>query len=376
MVDKSEEIFLLNDQHVTSMPERPMRLGLFGKTLEDALQTLLEKHPEVIPGKQIAPGSEEPPKFFLLRREMPVSGWSLDHLFVDQRGVLTLVEAKLIQNPESRRDVIGQIIEYAANAIELWAHGKLRQYATAYYGDRGSDLDSAMRESFGDDLDVDGFWAQVDENLADGKLRLIIASDQIRNEVRRMIEYLNTEMHRVEVLGLELKCYGHDDASMVLVPRIIGQTQASIDRRTITEKPVRWTKERLAENIEAMPEGILKQRIKRVFDWAVTHNRLSESSSKNFSLGIGMRDGGQGFLWVYRDGTGYVGLTKNRFGGNEEIGKTLLAAFVKLGLLSGDKSYEQIRDGRYFAKPLDQLDQASFDAVLDVLDKYTGKKNQ
>ena len=74
-----------------------------------------------------------------------------------------------------------------------------------------------------------------------------------------MIEYLNAEMHRVEVLGLELKCYGRDDGSLVLVPRIIGQTQVSIDRRTSGEKPVRWTKERLAENIENMPEGILDE---------------------------------------------------------------------------------------------------------------------
>ena len=135
-----------------------MRQGLFGKTLEDALQTLLEKHPEIIPGKQIDPGADDPPRFFLLRREMPVSGWSLDHLFVDQRGILTLVEAKLIQNPESRRDVIGQIIEYAANAMELWAHGKLRQicYHILYRVWKG--LDSALRENFGEDLDVDGFW--------------------------------------------------------------------------------------------------------------------------------------------------------------------------------------------------------------------------
>ena len=356
---------------MVSMPERPMRQGLFGKTLEDALQTLLERHPEIIPGKQIDPGAEEPPRFFLLRREMPVSGWSLDHLFVDQRGVLTLVEAKLIQNPESRRDVIGQIIEYAANAMELWAHGKLRQYATIYYADRGRDLDAALREKFGEDLDVDVFWAQVDENLTDGRLRLIIAGDQIRNEVRRMIEYLNAEMHRVEVLGLELKCYGKDDGSLILVPRIIGQTQVSIDRRSSIEKPVRWTKERLAENIESMPEGILKQRIRRIYDWAIAHNTLSEGSSKNFSLGVRTLDESHGFFWVSQDGSGYVGLSRNRFKGNEEIGRGLLSSLSAIGLLPSDKSYEEIRDGRNFAIRLDNLDESDFETLLDVLGKYT-----
>jgi hypothetical protein len=83
-----------------------MREGLIGKTLEGALQTFLEKYPQIIPGKQIDPSTEDPPRFILLRREMPIGGWSLDHLYVDQRGILTLVETKLFQNPESRREVI------------------------------------------------------------------------------------------------------------------------------------------------------------------------------------------------------------------------------------------------------------------------------
>jgi hypothetical protein len=59
-----------------------MRVGLFGKTLEDALQTLLERCHQVIPGKQIDAASVDSPRFVLLRREMPIGAWSLDHLFV------------------------------------------------------------------------------------------------------------------------------------------------------------------------------------------------------------------------------------------------------------------------------------------------------
>jgi hypothetical protein len=84
----------------------------------------------------------------------------------------------------------------------------------------------------GDDPDIEEFWSSVEKNLDEGRLRLIIASDTIRPEVRRMIEYLNTEMQHVDVLGLELKCFGSNEYSVVLVPRIIGQTQAAIDRRS------------------------------------------------------------------------------------------------------------------------------------------------
>lgn len=110
MANSSDEIFHLNGDQLIPMPSRSMREGLLGKSLEDALQTFLEKYPQIIPGKQIDPVTGDPPHFVLLRREMPVGGWSLDHLYVDQRAILTLVETKLFQNPESRREVIGQII--------------------------------------------------------------------------------------------------------------------------------------------------------------------------------------------------------------------------------------------------------------------------
>jgi len=86
MLNRFDEVFHFNGDKLTSMPFRSMRAGLLGKTLEDALQTFFEKYPQIIPGKQIDPVSEDPPHFVLLRREMPVGGWSLDHLFVDQKG--------------------------------------------------------------------------------------------------------------------------------------------------------------------------------------------------------------------------------------------------------------------------------------------------
>src|SRR5690606_38614044 len=106
----TDEIFLLEDGRAHELPVRTMRQGILGGNLEDALQLLLERFPQVIPGRQIDPGAEDPPRFVLLRREAPLGAWSLDHLLVDQAGVLTLLECKLAQNAESRRDVIGQII--------------------------------------------------------------------------------------------------------------------------------------------------------------------------------------------------------------------------------------------------------------------------
>jgi len=203
-------------RHESHKARYTTRQALLGQTLEGALQTLLQDNPELIPGKQIDPSSEDPPRFVLLRREMPVASWSLDHLYVDQRGILTLVETKLAQNPEARRDVIGQIIEYAANAAQEWGGGKARQAAVQFQAERGRDFDDLLRREFGEDLDPDAFWSLVEANLEQGLIRLIIAADELRPEVRLMIEYLNWQMQNTRVLRLELACYGNDTDELVL----------------------------------------------------------------------------------------------------------------------------------------------------------------
>jgi len=371
MSNKPEEIFLLDNTNLVPMSERTMREGLFGKTLEDSFQALLEKHPEVIPGKQISPGSEDPPRFLLLRREMPVNGWSLDHLFVDQHGMLTLVEAKLKENAESRRAVIGQIIEYASNAKKEWANGVVRQSATAFYLDRGRDIDEALREHISDDLDIDEFWNRVDLNLREGRIRLIIAGDEIRVEVRRMIEYLNDRMPEVNVLGLEIKCYGESEATLVMVPRIVGQTQASIDRSAAVGKLVRWTEPRLTQYLDEMSDGALSKRIRKILNWAIACDVLEERKSSSFVFGIRNKSD-QIFFDVRGHGEGHVGISGKIFPHDENAGRGLLSSLGKIGLLRTDKAFEEIKYGRDFATTLDNLDEDSFNELFNILDQYAG----
>ncbi len=70
---------------------------------EDLLQQLLATHPSLIAGDAVDPTN--PRRWLLIAREQAVPGeeggagrWSLDHLFVDQDGVPTLVEVKRASN--------------------------------------------------------------------------------------------------------------------------------------------------------------------------------------------------------------------------------------------------------------------------------------
>ena len=112
-------IYLLNEQsELTAMEESAYES-------EKIIQRLLGNHPDLLAGDQI--DSREPRRWLLVTREMGVPGeedganrWSLDHLFLDQDAVPTLVEVKRSTDTRIRREVVGQMLDYAANAVAYW----------------------------------------------------------------------------------------------------------------------------------------------------------------------------------------------------------------------------------------------------------------
>jgi hypothetical protein len=70
---------------------------------------------------------EKPRKWLLVSREAALPSeengsdrWSVDHLFLDQDAVPTLVEVKRSSDTRIRREVVGQMLDYAANAVVYW----------------------------------------------------------------------------------------------------------------------------------------------------------------------------------------------------------------------------------------------------------------
>ena len=81
---------------------------------EELLQELIGEHPELLAGDQMRPN--DPLRWILITREMPIEGWAVDHLLVDQHARPTLVEVKRGSNREIRRSIVGQMLDYAATA--------------------------------------------------------------------------------------------------------------------------------------------------------------------------------------------------------------------------------------------------------------------
>jgi hypothetical protein len=115
----AETIFLLDgNNELVELRESPF-------FTEDIFQKLLADHSKIISLDQVY--KDNPRKWLFISREIGIadssesgSRWSLDHLFIDQDGIPTLIEVKRSPDTRIRREVIGQIFDYAANAISYW----------------------------------------------------------------------------------------------------------------------------------------------------------------------------------------------------------------------------------------------------------------
>ena len=198
---------------------------------EKLLQELLASYPDLLAGEQI--DSAAPRRWLLVVREMAVPGeedgnarWSLDHLFLDQDAIPTLVEVKRSTDSRIRRKVVGQMLDYAANAVVYWPVEEIRAKFEGRCEKSGKDPDEELATFLGTEQSVDEFWQQVKTNLQAGRIRMVFVADSIPRELRRIVEFMNEQMDPAEVLAVEVRQFVGPGVK-TLVPRVFGQTESA-----------------------------------------------------------------------------------------------------------------------------------------------------
>jgi len=207
---------------------------------EDQLQTLLFDHPALLPAGDIEPVFTE---LIPVCRELPTPAGPLDLLYATSHGDLCLVETKLWRNPEARRKVVAQIIDYAKE-IAGWAYEDLieavgRSAAIARPGETpedGLDPIAALVADAGDDFDEQSFVDAVARNLRLGRFLLLIVGDGIREDVEKITDFLQQTPNLGYTLGLiEIGMYqmpGGNDGGWLLQPRTLCKT-VNIERAVV-----------------------------------------------------------------------------------------------------------------------------------------------
>lgn len=236
------QIFLLEDGELRGMKEKRY-------DAEDVLQKELAEHTALLAGEQISP--KDPLDWILIDREIGVPDeedskgrWSLDHLFIDQSATPTLVEVKRADDTRTRREVVAQMLDYAANATQYWNVDKLQ----AYFEANTASPEKAL-ENFLDDENPDEFWEDVKENIRAGDIRILFVADEIPSELAAIVEFLNKQMSPAEVLAVEIKQYAGEEGK-VLVPRVKGQTEEARQRKSSSSSRKSWNWDSMKEDAE------------------------------------------------------------------------------------------------------------------------------
>ncbi len=220
---------------------------------EKELQEVLERNPGLLPGDQINP--ESPRRWLLVAREMsvpdPSSGqdrWSIDFVYLDQDAIPTFVECKRFKDTRSRREVVAQMLEYAANGHHYWTAQGLRALTERNLADPENDLVDVLAGLFStnEEVDPETYFERAEENLREGRIRLVFFLEEAPEELKSIIDFLNRQMERTEVLLVEAKQYELYGCK-IIVPTLFGYTEEArlAKRRSTvsTEQRIRWNEQ-------------------------------------------------------------------------------------------------------------------------------------
>ena len=195
---------------------------------EGWLQDLLERHPELLPVEDIEPAFAP---LIAIGREVGTPVGPIDNLFINPDGYVTLVETKLWRNPEARRQVVGQIIDYVKEVsqwdfedLDRQIRASAQQLSTPVSG-----LVETVRASdFAAELDEARFADRVTRHLRRGRILLIVAGDGIRESVEALTDYLQQTPQLQFTLALvELLAYrlSPGSADLLVVPQVVARTR-------------------------------------------------------------------------------------------------------------------------------------------------------
>lgn len=256
---------------------------------ETDFQELLARYPNLLAGNQI--NDENPRRWLLISREAAIPSeengcdrWSVDHLFLDQDAVPTLVEVKRSSDTRIRREVVGQILEYAANAVVYWPMEEVQGKFDAVCQEKGLNSDDELNAFLGPSSDVDAFWQNAKANLQAGRIRMLLVADEIPTELKRIVEFLNEQMAPAEILAIEIRQFV-GEGYRSLVPRVHGLTEAAKARKNNKSSSKRqWDQESFFQELKSRRSIEEAEIAMKILNWA-------KDKLPRFWWGKGKQDG-------------------------------------------------------------------------------------
>lgn len=237
----------------------PKRIQLTQKHFSEFwVQELLINNPEILPIERLetvfAPAIP-------IGREVGTSVGPIDNLYISPQGYITIVETKLWRNPEARREVIGQIVDYAQD-MSTWNFEKLdmsvKQFNKKYNKSEVGIIETIRKYTDLDPSEESDLIDTITQNLQKGRFLLLIAGDGIREEVEALADFLNSSAQLQFTFSLvELHVYQlnpQSESDLLVIPQIVMRTR-EVSRAVVTVDDSLTGKVKVNLNIAEKPQA-------------------------------------------------------------------------------------------------------------------------
>ncbi|UWU28866.1 hypothetical protein N2600_02520 [Rhizobium sp. WSM1274] len=221
MTQHATPLLLSADDAAEELLRIPLADNGIGVNYDEAfVEELLFQHPSALPIREIDAAYARPVP---ICTQLSTRVGALDVLYVTPEGRLVIVEAKLWRNPEARRKVVAQIIDYAAE-LARWTYTDLEREVAKRLAVSSNTLFSLVRSRY-PDLDEAEFVDNVSKSLRQGRFLLLICGDGIREELTSIAEFLDRCTNLDLTFGLvELAIFGTADRRRLVLPRVLAKT--------------------------------------------------------------------------------------------------------------------------------------------------------
>jgi hypothetical protein len=230
-----------------AVPLKPVSQQGGDAVSEAYIQALVHEHPACLPIAEIdAMFSDAVP----ICTELNTPAGPIDNFMVTPSGLPVLVECKLWRNPEARREVVSQILDYAKE-LSRWSASDLQREVSHRLKRDGNPLLDMVR-AVDREVDETQFHDTLTANLRRGRFLLLIVGDGIREGVEAIAEYLQLHAGLHFSLGLiELPIYVMPNGDRLIAPRVLVRT--AVVTRNVVAVPDGYALEE-AEDPATVPE--------------------------------------------------------------------------------------------------------------------------
>lgn len=229
---------------------------------ERTLHEHIHKDPSLLPLREMG---ENTSSLMIIGHEVTLSsgGGTLDLMAIDRAGLPTIIEFKLKKNADIKRKVVGQVLEYAAYLWQISYEKLDTAVARAYFNSdhcqepkrRDLSLAEAMehfnQEQFDSaDWGAESFREQVNQNLRQGRFRLVIVVDEAIPELRRTVDYLNATRPAFHTVCVEMRYFATEHGTRVFVPTVVAGHLASHEPEPPESTPHLWDETSFMETLD------------------------------------------------------------------------------------------------------------------------------